>query len=111
MKDILIEMFPLYRNDDKTFSGFDECEEKNVIGKYNIGKVNPLEPDLRLYYSGEEKDFLSLWVKTSSNGKKYLIGNRNGVSYIGLIHFNRLQESDPYLTIYYVIKKYKECKN
>ena len=104
MKDILIECFPLYRKQDLTFSGYDEETGKNVIGKYNRGKLNPKEPDLRLYYSGEDKEFLSLWLKESAKGIPYLIGNRNGISYIGLIHFNKISEEDPYLTIYSVLK-------
>lgn len=111
MKDLLVECFPLFRNDDKIFTGYDEEKEKSVIGRYNLGKVNPMEPDLRLYYSGEDKDFLSLWLKTSGSGRPYLIGNRNGSSYVGLINLNRLEASDPYLTIYIVIKLNKECKN
>lgn len=110
MKDILIECFPLYRNKDLIFTGYDEESGKDVIGKYNRGKLNPKEPDLRLYHPGEDKEFLSLWLKESAKGVPYLIGNRNGNSYIGLIHFNKISEEDPYLTVYLVLKT-KECKN
>lgn len=110
MKDILVECFPLYRDKDMVFHGFDEETGKNVIGKYNRGKLNPKEPDLRLYYPGEDKEFLSLWLKESAKGIPYLIGNRNGCSYIGLIHFNKLSDEEPYLTVYFVLKT-KECKN
>ena len=113
MKDILMECFPLYRNDQKVFTGYDDENGKNVIGFYNIAKINPKEPDLRLYYSDkgrrEEKEFLSLWLKKSVNDRPYLIGNKNGFCYIGLIHFNRVSESDPYMTIYLVMKINKEC--
>lgn len=108
MNDILTECFPLYRGDDYVFHGWDDGAEKNVIGFYNRQKINPQEPDLRLFYTSasgrEEKPFLSLWLKTSRTGRKYLIGNSDGVCYVGLIHFNRLDDSEPYLTIYYVIK-------
>jgi hypothetical protein len=105
IKDTLMECFSLFRdNETYSFYGYDEEEGKSIIGKYNRQKINPREPDLRLYYTGEEKEFLSLWVKIGKTGRKYLIGNKNGFHYVGLINFNPLDESEPYLKIFIVIK-------
>lgn len=107
-KDLMIECFPLFRDESFNFYGNDEG--KAVVGCYNRGKTNPKEPDLRLYYFDEttgersEREFLAMWLKTSRNGRKYLIGNSNGVCYIGLINLNRIDDTEPYLTIHYVIK-------
>lgn len=111
-KDLLCECFHLYRDENFLFRGVDEgySEPRQVIGCYNRGKVNPKEPDLRLYYFDEntgersEREFLALWVKISRTGRKYLIGNSNGICYIGLINLNRFDDTEPYLTIYYVMK-------
>ena len=107
-KDILIECFSLYRDENFNFYGTDDLGNK-MVGFYNRGKINPLEPDLRLYYikngRREEKEFLSLWCKEGRTGRKYLIGNaKDGFCYIGLINFNRLDDSEPYLKICYKIK-------
>lgn len=111
MNDSLIEYFSLFRDESFIFHG--EDEGKRVIGLYNRGKINPKEPDLRLYYFNaagerEEREFLALWTKESKTGRKYLIGNKDGVHYVGLINFNRLDNSEPYLTIYWVLKKYNK---
>lgn len=110
-KDCLIECFPLFRDEHFNFSGVDEENGKTVLGFYNRQKINPNEPDLKLYYWSAEhaksdEPFLSLWCKVSDRtGRKYLIGNKNGVCYIGLLNLNRLDESEPYLTIYIVLKE------
>lgn len=110
-KDILTEIIKLYRDEHFMFHGIEDGGEgKRVLGIYNRGKVNPKEPDLRLYYYDEytgyrsEREFLALWVKESRTGRKYLIGNKDGICYIGLINLNRFDDTEPYLTIYYVIK-------
>lgn len=107
MKDILIEIFKLYRNEDLIFYGEDE-EGERYRGFYNTSKVNPKEPDLRIYRADEPRqagrEYLSLWLKTSASGRKYLIGNQDGICYIGLINQNRFDANEPYLTINYVIK-------
>lgn len=109
-KDRLMEMFSLYRDEHLNFYGNDNGIQ--IQGFYNRGKINPLEPDLRLYYikngRREEKEFLSLWCKVSRTGRKYLIGNVEGVCYVGLINFNRLEASDPYLTIYFKLTNNNE---
>lgn len=112
-KDILIEMFSLFRDENFNFHGADDETGQNIIGFYNRYKINPKEPDLKLYYynsAGKEKEpFLSLWCKVSERtGRKYLIGNKDGVCYLGLLNLNRLDETEPYLTIYYVIKEHKK---
>ena len=115
-RDRLVECFQLYRNQYQQFTGFDEDIGKRIIGCYNLGKINPKEPDLRLYYVGErgrveEREFLAFWLKKSKRGRPYLIGNKNGLCYIGIIHINRFSEDDPYMTIYLVMKttNNKEC--
>lgn len=99
MKDTLLECFKLYRDKDFMFYGTDEDNGKRIVGKYNRGKINPKEPDLRLYYVGDDKEFLSLWCKVSQTGRKYLIGNNNGLCYVGLINLNRLDDREHYITI------------
>ena len=109
MRDMLIECFSLYRNEDLIFHGRDE-DGRIIHGYYNRGKINAKEPDLRLYYDGNNRttggEFLSLWMKISKTGRKYLIGNdkENGICYIGLLNLNRFDDSEPYLTIYQVLK-------
>lgn len=113
-RDQLMFLFELYRDEQHVFHGYDEEEEKTVFGYYNTGKINPKEPDLRIYYGDQDRstetEYLAMWCKISHTGRKYLIGNRDGTCYIGLINLNRLSESDPYITIYLVMKTVKkEC--
>lgn len=113
-KDMLIECFSLQRDEYFTFFGNDEG--RIIQGLYNRSKINPLEPDLRLYYISEDgeredREFLALWLKLSRTGRKYLIGNKNGNCYIGLLNLNRLDDSDPYITIYQVLKFNKGALN
>lgn len=107
-RDTLVLLYDLYRDDHYVFRGYDEGKEKSVIGYYNVSKINPEEPDLRIYYAGQDRrgqEALAMWCKVSRTGRKYLIGNSNGICYIGLINFNRLSDSDPYMQIYYVMKE------
>lgn len=112
-KDILIELFSLFRDESFNFHGIDEENGKTVIGFYNRQKINPKEPDLKLYYwsaedAKDDEPFLSLWCKVSERtGRKYLIGNKDGLCYIGLLNLNRLDNTEPYLTIYIVLKEQK----
>lgn len=107
MKDILIEFLKLYRDDNYIFYGADEDGEQ-YRGFYNTSKVNPKEPDLRLYRADEPRqagrEFLSLWCKIGKTGRRYLIGNKDGICYIGLINLNRFEADEPYLTICEVMK-------
>ena len=106
-KDVLIEVCKIYKDEEDVFRGF--LNDRNFIGKWNFGKKNPKEPDLRLYYEDlnggwEKQDFLSLWLKKSTTGREYFIGNRDGITYIGLIRFNRMSEEEPFIILNYVIK-------
>lgn len=106
-KDKLITCSQLYR-EEETFTFYGEFEERSIIGKYNRSKVNPKEPDLRLYYRDAPpgtKEFLALWLKESPiTGRRYLIGNADGMQYVGFINDNRLDDNEPYLTLCYVLK-------
>ena len=108
MKDMLIEMAQLRKNDDfVTYNGVwcPETEKECAIsGVPNRGKINPKEPDFRLYRPGERNEFISLWKKVSKAGRKYLIGNKDGCCYIGLFNFNKFSDSDPDITVYRVLK-------
>lgn len=106
-KDMLIECFTLQRDENFIFHGIDEGQI--IQGLYNRSKINPKEPDLRLYHISkygerDDREFLALWLKTSQTGRKYLIGNRDGLCYLGLLNLNRLSEDEPYITIYQVLK-------
>lgn len=114
-KDFLLMLFSLFRDESYNFFGADE-EGNCIQGIYNRTKINPKEPDLRLYHwslpeGRSEKEFLSLWLKVSQNGIKYLIGNEGGKHYIGLINHNRLSDDEPYLTIFQVLKTNKGAFN
>lgn len=109
MSDLLLSEFDLYRDENFIFHGEDEETGRQIVGYYNRQKVNKNEPDLRLYYDNDKAngalEFLALWLKVSETGRKYLIGNRDGFCFVGFINSNRLDESEPYISICRVIKE------
>lgn len=76
-----------------------------VVGFLNGKKKNPKEPDIRLYYvdsegKAEKDECMSLWVKVSKAGAKYLSGKYEDKYVTGFIR-NNDNEKAPYITVYY----------
>lgn len=94
------------KNGVKYLSGKTEDNAK-LKGFFNGKKKNPKEPDIRIYKQLDkgvlEKDeFISLWVKVSKGGKKYLSGKLGDKWVTGF--FNSKAEIGgiiPYFTIYF----------
>ena len=96
------------KNGVKYLSGItDEDTPVKLKGFFNGKKKNPKEPDIRIYKQLDkgvlEKDeFISLWVKVSKGGKKYLSGKLGDKWVTGF--FNSKAEIGgiiPYFTIYF----------
>lgn len=96
------------KNNVKYLSG--KTEEDTPVklkGFFNGKKKNPKEPDIRIYKQIDkgliEKDeYLSLWVKVSKGGKKYLSGKLGDKWVTGF--FNSKAEIGgiyPYFSIYF----------
>lgn len=98
------------KNNVKYLSGKTDVPEGHTSvklkGFFNGKKKNPKEPDIRIYKQLDkgvlEKDeFISLWVKVSKGGKKYLSGKLGDKWVTGF--FNSKAEIGgiiPYFTIY-----------
>lgn len=86
------------------FSGYyvknEGQEQEELVGFYNTDKKNPKEPDLRIYKSDDtKKEFISLWVNASANGRQYLTGKFKGKRIVGFI--NKGGNKAPYISVYY----------
>lgn len=94
------------KNGVKYLSGKTEDGTK-LKGFFNGKKKNPKEPDIRIYKQLDkgvlEKDeFISLWVKLSKGGKKYISGKLGDKWVTGF--FNSKAEIGgiiPYLNVYF----------
>lgn len=94
------------KNGVKYLSGKTE-EGTKLKGFFNGKKKNPKEPDIRIYKQIdkgvlEKEEFISLWVKVSKGGKKYLSGKLGDKWVTGF--FNSKAEIGgiiPYFSIYF----------
>ena len=94
------------KNGVKYLSGKTENGEK-LKGFFNGKKKNPKEPDIRIYKQLDKgvlskEEFISLWVKVSKGGKKYISGKLGDEWVTGF--FNSKAEIGgiiPYLNVYF----------
>ena len=76
-----------------------------LTGFFNGKKQNPKEPDVRIYFSGEQgeklKEYTSLWVNVSKNDKKYLSGKVGEMRVVGFIN-DKVEAGGkrPYFSVY-----------
>ena len=80
------------------------AEGEKLVGFINSMKNNPKEPDMRFYKptaAGLGKEFFSLWVNVSKNGKKYLTGKIDGNRVVGFINSKATPGGKiPYFNVY-----------
>lgn len=96
------------KNNVKYLSGkTDEEHSLKLKGFFNGKKKNPKEPDIRIYKQLDKgvlskDEFISLWVKVSKGGKKYISGKLGDQWVTGF--FNSKAEIGgiiPYFTVYF----------
>lgn len=94
----------------------DSDKPVKLKGFFNGKKKNPKEPDIRIYTEIEKgvlskEEFISLWVKVSKGGKKYISGKLGDKWVTGF--FNSRAEINgiiPYFTVYYSDSEQKSEK-
>lgn len=106
----LEEAFVLWKHESKNglvyLSGNTPENKLQLIGYFNKKKVNPKQPDVRIYNLDEEgkqdKEICSLWESVSKNGNKYLSGSTDEDEKI-VAFYNELDENPkiPYIRAYY----------
>ena len=93
-------------NKGKYLSGRTE-EGKKVVGFFTKEKQNPKEPDIKIYNQVEKGEklgdpILSLWVKASDKGNKYISGKFDEKWIIGFFNSNaEVNGVKPYINIYF----------